>query len=97
MRRHSPFGITVAAAPLDQPGKGSPGFEPPFAFGWPSNKAFATLANVCFTVVCRVIEKREQASANRWHLEVRLEKSAQIDRQLTRCLKAAYEIAGPRS
>ncbi len=26
--------------------------EPPFAFGGPSNKAFETLANVCFTVVC---------------------------------------------
>jgi len=43
------------------------------------------------------IEQREQASANRWHLEVRLEKPAQIDRQLTRWLKAAYELAGPRS
>ncbi len=43
------------------------------------------------------IEKREQASANRWHLEIRLEKPAQIDRQLTGWLKAAYEIAGPRS
>ena len=43
------------------------------------------------------IEKREQASANRWHLEVRLEKPAQIDRQLTAWLKAAYELAGPRS
>lgn len=43
------------------------------------------------------IEKREQASANRWHLEVRLEKPAHIDRQLTSWLKAAYELAGPRS
>ena len=43
------------------------------------------------------IEKREQASANRWHLEVRLEKPANIDRQLTSWLKAAYELAGPRS
>lgn len=43
------------------------------------------------------IEKREQASANRWHLEVRLEKPAQIDRQLTGWLKAAYKLAGPRS
>jgi hypothetical protein len=43
------------------------------------------------------IEKREQASANRWHLEVRLEKPSQIDRQLTEWLKAAYELAGDRS
>lgn len=42
------------------------------------------------------IEKREQASANRWYFEVRLEKPAQIDRQLTRWLKAAYELAGSR-
>ena len=43
------------------------------------------------------IEKRQQASAHRWHIEIRLEKPAQIDRQLTRWLKAAYELAGPRS
>jgi hypothetical protein len=43
------------------------------------------------------IERREQASANRWHLEVRLETPAHIDRELTAWLKAAYELAGPRS
>ena len=42
------------------------------------------------------IEKREQTSANRWHVEVRLEKPAHIDRQLTAWLKAAYDLAGPR-
>jgi hypothetical protein len=42
------------------------------------------------------IEKREQTSANRWQVEVRLEKPAHIDRQLTAWLKAAYELAGPR-
>jgi hypothetical protein len=41
------------------------------------------------------IEKREQASANRWHVEIRLDKPAQVDRQLTTWLKAAYELAGP--
>src|SRR5262245_55993668 len=35
------------------------------------------------------IEKREQASVNRWHLEIRLEKPAQIDRQLSAWLEAA--------
>src|SRR5258706_10236471 len=43
------------------------------------------------------IEKRERTSANRWHLEVRLGEPAQIDRQLTAWLKAAYMLAGPRS
>ena len=40
------------------------------------------------------IEKREQASAHRWHLEVRLEKPADVDRQLTNWLTAAYELGG---
>jgi hypothetical protein len=40
------------------------------------------------------IEKREQASAHRWHVEVRLDKPAHIDRQLTAWLKAAYQLAG---
>ena len=43
------------------------------------------------------IQKREQASANRWHLEIRLDKPAHVDRQLTMWLRAAYELAGPRS
>jgi hypothetical protein len=43
------------------------------------------------------IEKREQTSANRWHIEVRLEKPAHVDRQLVAWLKAAYDLAGTRS
>jgi len=43
------------------------------------------------------IQKREQTSAHRWHLEVRLEKAAHVDRQLTRWLRAAYDLAAPRS
>jgi len=43
------------------------------------------------------IQKREQTSANRWHLEVRLEKPADIDRQVTTWLRAAYDLAAPRS
>jgi hypothetical protein len=43
------------------------------------------------------IRKREQTSAHRWHLEVRLEKPAQIDRQVTTWLKAAYDLAAPPS
>jgi len=41
------------------------------------------------------IARREQASANRWHVEVRLEDPKQVDRQLTAWLRAAYELAGP--
>jgi len=41
------------------------------------------------------IEKREQTSAHRWHVEVRLEKPADVDRQLTGWLNAAYDLAGP--
>jgi hypothetical protein len=40
------------------------------------------------------IEKSERASANRWHLEVRLRKPADVDRQLTNWLTAAYDLAG---
>jgi hypothetical protein len=43
------------------------------------------------------IAKREQASANRWHLNVRLEEPAEVDRQLTAWLRAAYELAGPKN
>ncbi len=41
------------------------------------------------------ITKREQTSANRWHVEVRLTSPTQVDRQLTAWLRTAYELAGP--
>jgi len=41
------------------------------------------------------VQKREQTSANRWHVEIRLTAPAQVDRQLTAWLRAAYELAGP--
>ena len=40
------------------------------------------------------IAKREQASANRWHLEVRLDDPAQVDGEIAGWLAAAYELAG---
>jgi hypothetical protein len=43
------------------------------------------------------IQKREQTSANRWHFEVRLEKPAHVDRQVTTWLRAAYDLAASRS
>jgi hypothetical protein len=38
--------------------------------------------------------RAEQTSANRWHLEVRLTTSADVDPQLREWLRAAYELAG---
>jgi hypothetical protein len=40
------------------------------------------------------IERREQASAHRWHLEIRLTKPSDVDRQLTTWLSTAYALAG---
>jgi len=39
------------------------------------------------------IEKREQVSAHRWHVDVRLTKPSDVDRQLATWLSAAYELA----
>ena len=39
------------------------------------------------------IEKREQVSARRWHVEIRLAKPSDVDRQLTAWLRAAYKLA----
>jgi hypothetical protein len=39
------------------------------------------------------IAKREQASVNRWHLEIRLETPDQVDREIVSWLKSAYELA----
>ncbi len=39
------------------------------------------------------IFKREQASAHRWHLETRLEKPADVDREIRAWLKQAYELS----
>jgi Domain of unknown function (DUF5655) len=40
------------------------------------------------------IAKREQASAHRWHLEVKLENPEQVDGEILTWLKQAYELAG---
>ena len=39
------------------------------------------------------IVRREQASANRWHLEIRLEDPDQVDRELTSWLADAMRLA----
>jgi len=39
------------------------------------------------------IVKRQHASANRWHLEVRLERPTDVDRELTLWLKKAMELS----
>jgi uncharacterized protein DUF5655 len=41
------------------------------------------------------VEKRQQTSARRWHVDIRLDQPAQVDRELTAWLKAAFELAGP--
>jgi uncharacterized protein DUF5655 len=40
------------------------------------------------------IAKREQASAHRWHLEIKLETPDEVDGELLTWLKNAYELAG---
>jgi hypothetical protein len=44
-------------------------------------------------IVSGRIAKREQASAHRWHVEVKLETPAQVDREILIWLKKAYELA----
>ncbi|HTK25541.1 MAG TPA: DUF5655 domain-containing protein [Pyrinomonadaceae bacterium] len=39
------------------------------------------------------IFKREQASANRWHLEVKLLKPDEVDSELTGWLREAYDLS----
>ena len=40
------------------------------------------------------IAKREQASAHRWHLEIRLETPEAVDSEIVDWLRTAYELAG---
>ena len=40
------------------------------------------------------IHKRERASANRWHLELKLESPETVDGELVTWLQKAYELAG---
>ena len=41
----------------------------------------------------RRVEKREQASPRRWHLEIRLKTPAEVDKQLMLWLSAAYDLS----
>lgn len=45
-------------------------------------------------VTSKRISKREQTSTHRWHLEVKLEKPEQVDRELIHWLEKAYELSG---
>lgn len=40
------------------------------------------------------IKRSEQASANRWHLEVRLEAPGEVDKEILGWLERAYALAG---
>lgn len=44
-------------------------------------------------VISDRIHKREQASANRWHLEIKLESPKQVDSELLKWLAKAYHLA----
>jgi len=39
------------------------------------------------------VAKGERVSANRWHVEVRLQSAADVDRELTAWLKRGYEMS----
>lgn len=40
------------------------------------------------------VGKREQVSANRWHIEIKLGSARDVDREIARWVKAAYGLAG---
>ena len=44
-------------------------------------------------IASKRIAKREQASAHRWHVEVKLEAPEQVDHEILSWLKKAYELA----
>jgi uncharacterized protein DUF5655 len=45
-------------------------------------------------VLSRRIARCQQASAHRWHLEIKLENPEEVDRELIGWLKKGYELAG---
>ena len=45
-------------------------------------------------VASKRIKKREQTSANRWYVEIKLEGPKEVDRELLAWLQKAYELAG---
>lgn len=51
-----------------------------------------TIKSATDLVGARVV-KREQVSASRWHVEVRLDSPQQVDAQLKRWLGAAYNLS----
>ncbi len=67
------------------------------------NKAFAGVATRKTALILTLkadadvkskrIMRREQVSRNRWHVEIKLEKPGQVDRELKGWLKRAYELA----
>ena len=45
-------------------------------------------------VLNKRIARREQASANRWHLEIKLDAPEQVDQEIAAWLEKSYQIAG---
>jgi hypothetical protein len=46
-----------------------------------------------FDITSSRVVRREQASANRWHLEVKLGSKKDVDTELKNWLKSAYELS----
>lgn len=44
-------------------------------------------------IASKRIARREQASAHRWHLEIKLETPEQVDREIIQWLERAYALA----
>jgi hypothetical protein len=65
--------------------------------------AFAGIATRCSSLILTLksakdihsprVAKREQTSAYRWHVQIKLDKPTDVNRQLTTWLSAAYELA----
>ncbi|MEP6742689.1 MAG: DUF5655 domain-containing protein [bacterium] len=45
-------------------------------------------------ITSKRIARREQASANRWHLEIKLNAPEQVDKEIVAWLKKSYQLAG---
>jgi hypothetical protein len=54
---------------------------------------FSVRINASGDVKSRRITRYEQASANRWHPEIRLDGADQVDPELRKWLRQAYELA----
>jgi hypothetical protein len=102
----SPVVREIYAAVLNAAGKFGPVVEDPKKTSIHLNRrsAFAGIQTrrefLILTVKAQVdpdsprVTKREQASANRWHLEIKLYGPLEVDAEISEWLKASYLISG---